>query len=394
MAAGRRRGHRMGSTRSTQVEIELACLERNYHRLRGTHRRRRLMTVVKADAYGHGMVPVARFLAEQGQRLFAVAVLEEALTLRRAGIQGRILVLGPPEPRELEAYAAQRIELTVPSLVHLRWVVQHPAAAGLELHLKCDTGMGRIGLQPAATDALLKILDDAPHLRVRGRSSHFAEAERLDSPYCDAQLAAFEEWRRLLPARGRNEAVELHLSNSAGLLRDARYHFDYARVGFALWSPLVFVPQASQPPLNGELEAVMTLKSRISLVKRMQAGTTVGYSRTYRCGEDEVIATLPIGYGDGYFRALGNRGQVSLRGLRYPIVGNVSMDQIRVSLGHDEAEVGDEVLLLGGGRGGIPAAEVGSWAGTIDYEVFAHLNGRIPRIYLYDGKPVAGLPSG
>ncbi len=143
------------------------------------------MTVLKADAYGHGMVPVARFLAEQGQRLFAVAVLEEALTLRRAGIRGRILVLGPPEPRELEAYAAQRIELTVPSLVHLRWVVQHPDAAGLELHLKCDTGMGAT-LNTASAMQGYALADRGTWLSFRNRAGMRVLVEgdrRLFNPY-------------------------------------------------------------------------------------------------------------------------------------------------------------------------------------------------------------------
>lgn len=249
--------------------------------------------------------------------------------------------------------------------------------------------MGRVGLQWTEREPALAELDMARGLTLQGVCSHFAESERMESDYCDSQLENFQAWRGLFLERARDDPPEFHLANSGGLLRDVRYHFDYARVGFSLWAPLVFDPPESQPPLNRELEHVMRLVTRISHVKTMGEGDSVGYSRGYRCSEGEVIATLPVGYGDGVFRSLGNRGFVEIAGRRCPIVGNVSMDQIAVSLGRDfpgeRARIGEEALLLGES---LPAAEVAQWAGTIDYEVFTHLNSRIPREYRYDGEPV------
>jgi alanine racemase len=379
----------------TRAVVELAALERNWRRLLGAHAAGRLMTVVKANAYGHGLVPVARFLQGLGQGLFAVALLDEALVLRQAGITGRILVLGPPEPGSLPLYRRHGVEATVPSLLHLREALAAAAQdpGPLAVHLKCDTGMGRIGLREAERAETLALLRHAGHLDVRGVYSHLAEAERLHSHFCEAQHAAYEGWCAAVQEARPERPFERHLANSAGLLRDTRYHYDYARVGFALWAPPAFDPPQAAPTLNGTLEQPLTLRTRVTQVKRAAEGDTLGYARTYRCAAGETIATLPVGYGDGLFRALGNRGAVLLRGRRRGIVGNVSMDQLTVSLGTDAPDAapcaaGDEAIVLGGGPGGIAVGEMAAWAGALDYEVFTHLGARIPREYVYDGVPV------
>lgn len=381
----------MTPTRCTRATVDLTGLERNWRRLVTLHAQGRVMTVLKANAYGHGLLPVARFLQGLGQRLFGVALLDEALALRGAGIEGRILVLGPPEPGSLPVYARSGIEATVPSLVHLREalaVAAAPGAPSLAVHLKCDTGMGRIGLREDERDAAVALLRKAGPLHLQGVYSHLADAEELGSDFCNEQLARFERWSAEVGQALSGRPLERHLANSAGLLRDPRLHFDFARVGFALWAPPVFEPAGSAPAAAGELEQPLTLRTRVSLVKSMHAGESVGYGRTYRCREGEVIATLPIGYGDGYFRNLSNRGQVILRGERRPVVGRVSMDQITVSLGTDACAVGDEAILLGGGPGGPSAAEVAAWAGTSDYEVFTNVGARVPRDYVHNGHPL------
>jgi alanine racemase len=379
----------MTSTRSTRALVDLARLERNWRRLCAQHAQGRLMTVLKANAYGHGMVPVARFLRGLGQSLFAVALLDEALALRAAGITGRILVLGPPEPGSLALYAAQGIEATVPSLEHLAEAGAAAARTPLEVHLKLDRGMGRIGLREEDGAPLRTALGAArAGLRVRGVFSHFADVERLDSAFCEEQLGRFERGCARVAGALGGRPFERHLANSAGLLRDRRFHFDYARVGFALWAPPAFEPAERAPAAAAEQEQPLTVRTRVSQVKTMHAGESVGYGRTYRCREGEVIATLPIGYGDGYFRRLGNAGAVLLGGQRRPIAGRVSMDQATVSLGSEPCRVGDEAIVLGGGPGGIPVAELGAWAGTNDYEVFTNLGARVPREYRYDGRPV------
>ncbi len=385
--------------RNTRAIIDLSRLERNYHRLREAHRERRILTVLKANAYGHGMIPAARFLAGLGQDLFGVAILDEALELREAGIEGRILVLSPPELERCAAYATHGIEMTVASLEHLLALAHHPDSRGQEIHLKLDTGMGRVGLRPEELPAAREALARAGGMRLRAVYSHFAEAENLGSAFCEEQHRAFEAGRAELLREVPGEAPELHLSNSAGLLRDARFHYDYARVGYALWAPLLFgaggAGSTPEPAVNRELEAVMTLRTTITHLKTMSAGDSVGYGRTYRCRAGERIATLPIGYGDGYFRQMSNVGFVQVAGRRHPIVGTVSMDQTTISLGVEEdaveAAVGDEVILLGGdrdGHPGIPVVEAAGWLKTIDYEVLTQLSTRIPRLYLHREREV------
>ena len=384
--------------RNTRAVIDLSRLERNYNRLLAAHGAGSIMIVLKANAYGHGMIPAGRFLAGLGHRLFAVAVLDEAIALRHAGIKGRILVLGPHQPGSAPEYPLHRLEMTVASLHHLDAlageIAADPPPEGLDIHLKLDTGMGRIGLQAGEVSAARALLAKTPAIRLRAVYSHFAESEKLGSGFCDEQLAAFEAARAELLQGHTGPPPESHLANSAALLRDSRYHFDYARVGYALWAPLVFeAPPGtpSEPPLNRELEPVMTLSTRINHIKKMPAGATVGYGRKYTCREGVVIATLPIGYGDGYFRQMSNEGYVSIAGRRHPIVGRVSMDQTTVSLGTEDLgiKIEDEVILLGGvgddGTGGIPVAEAAGWLKTIDYEVLTQLSGRIPRQYVYGG---------
>jgi alanine racemase len=371
---------------ATRVLVDLERLERNYRRLVAAHRRRRIMAVLKANAYGHGLEPVARFLQARGQELFGVARLDEALALRQAGIGGRILVLGAPEPGRRVEYRQHAIEMTLPSLEHLREAAAHPEDGPLFVQLKLDSGMGRIGIPLPEPEAVHELLARARHLVLRGVYSHLAEAESLASPFSQGQLAAFQAFQARLLERWSGPIPDFHIANSAALLRDASFHLDYARVGYALWAPVAFDPPEAQPALNAELEQVLTLRCPVSLVKRMREGDTVGYSRTHRCAEGETIATLPIGYGDGYFRALSNRGQVLLGGRRHPVVGNVSMDQTTVSLGTGTARLGEEVTLLGGGAGAIALGEMARWAGTIGYEILTHLNGRLPRVYLHDGR--------
>ena len=386
----------MASTRSTRAIVDLACLERNWQRLRTVHAQGRLMTVLKANAYGHGMLPVARFLAGLGQALFAVALLDEALALRAAGIAGRILVLGPPEPGSLPLYARHGIEATLASLPHVREALAAGAGEALPVHLKVDTGMGRIGLREEDAPALRELLRGQSALAVRAVCSHFADVEQLGSDFCETQHARFERWCDRLAEALPGRRLERHLANSAGLLRDRRFHFDYARVGFALWAPLRFDPPARAPAAAAAQEPVLSLRTRVTHVKTVQPGDSVGYGRTYRAASPEVIATLPVGYGDGYFRALSNRGAVLLGGKRRPIVGRVSMDQITVSLGGEACRIGEEAILIGPAPGAeagpaaapITVAELGAWAGTNDYEVLTSVAARVPRIYVRDGTPV------
>lgn len=374
--------------RSTRAIIDLSRLESNYRLLCSLHREKRLMTILKANAYGHGLVPAARFLQSLGQSMFGVAIIEEAVALRKAGINGRILVLGPPAAGSQPLYVEHDVEMTIPSVDHLMQALEHIQKPSLAVHLKLDTGMGRIGMAHEGMDACMRILKETGHARLKGVYSHLAESENLDSTFC------FHQFEILLASQARlqqdhpAETPEYHIANSAGFLRDERLHLDFARVGYALWAPMDFMPVISQPSANRKLRQVMSLRCPISFIKTASGEQTVGYSRTYTCQAGERIATLPIGYGDGYLRRLSNRGQVLLGNRRVPVVGNVSMDQTTISLGSHGGELGQEVTLLGGDKDQITVGEMARWAETISYQVMTNVNLRVPRVYMYDGKEV------
>ena len=383
------------STRKTRVEVDLSRLQHNYLHLRNLHSQQRIMTVVKADAYGQGLLPISRFLQGLGQDLFGVALVEEAIALRQGGVTGRILVLSPPQFGSRSLYADHQIEMTVPSLHHLTQALGHPGEGAVQAHLKLDTGLGRIGLQKENLAELFRLLTssnfDPARLKIIGVFSHLAESENLESDFAERQRERFDSWCGELGSHPALRQLERHLANSAGLLRGAGFHYDYARVGYALWGPQDFSPAGQAPQSNAALQQVTRLVCPISHLKTLQAGDTVGYSRTYQAQANESIATLPIGYGDGFPRALSNRGQAAIHGQRVPIVGNVSMDQTTISLGTENkisARVGDAVVLLGDGPEEPRLNDMARAAGTIGYEVLTRLNRRLPRVYLYNGKEV------
>ena len=236
---------------------------------------------------------------------------------------------------------------------------------------------------------LSRVLKSAARLKVLGIYSHFAESENMASDYAQHQHQRFESGLSALRTLPALASAQAHLANSAALLRSPGFHYDFARVGYALWAPLDFDPPESAPALNSKLRPVMRLVCPVSHVKILSEGDTVGYSRTYRGQAGECIATLPIGYGDGYPRALSNRGHVGIHGKLAPVVGNVSMDQTTISLGVTPgipARVGDGVVLLGDPPREPGLAEVAHAAGTIGYQIMTGLNHRIPRVYLYEGK--------
>lgn len=431
--------------RSTHALVNLEHLEHNARLLRALHSKQRTMWVLKGNAYGHGMRTVAQFLQQclapagsaaeaagdaASAQLFAVALLDEALALRRWGIQGRVLVLGAPEAGRWDEALQAQIELSIPTLealdalaTHLK---AHPPAAGafLNLHLKVDSGMHRIGIVLPPTEAMHAALHTCGEaVRVRGVYSHLASSENLDDPFSEAQYATFMRWCEVFLRRHEGETPELHLANSAGLLRDPRFHLAYARCGYALWAPLPFTPPHRAPPANAELRPVMSLRSQVSQVKCMPQAGTVGYGRSYQAKKGEWIATLPVGYADGYRSAMSPQAQVLIGERRAPLVGRVSMDQINVSLGQltqplacaaeetrrtqtkpvscvreapvettaePPCAVGAEAVLWGDqGDEQIPIEEAAQWGGTRGYELLVCVSARVPRVYLYRGMPYA-----
>ncbi len=369
-------------TRLTRVEVSLDALTANLAAIRAHVGGAQVMTVVKANAYGHGLVPVARHLAAQGADSFGVAFLEEGIALRRAGISAPILVFGGIVEKQAPLFIHNDLALTAPSVEKLRLIDEAAAALGAtaRVHLKIDTGMERIGVHWHAAEKLLEASLTCRHTVVEGIYSHLANADAAPAALGHArlQLERFLEVlsfydKRSLPAPCR------HLANSGAVLQLPEAHLDLVRPGILLYG---LYPSADCAR-SVAVTPALSLKSRVVYFKVVKAGDPVGYGSTWAPQQDSRVVTVPVGYGDGYFRALSNRASVLIRGQRHPIAGRVCMDQIMVDLGPDgTAFNGDEVVLIGSQNGEhISAGELATLAGTIPYEVLTHLNERLPRVY-------------
>jgi alanine racemase len=360
------------------AEIDRGALVRNLRAIRARGGGRRLIAVVKADAYGHGAVLVARALAADGCDAFAVISIEEALELRDAGIREPILVLGGLlEPDEADTALARGVTPVVSRVDALDWLARAAARAHRPavFHLKLDTGMGRLGLAPEELPVFLERLRAASALRLEGVMSHLAEADDLAAPATERQRLVFSELVARVRAAGF--APEwIHLDNSAGIARGATPGTNAVRPGLWLWG--------AEPMLAGgnALEPVMSLFARVCHTKIVRAGTKIGYGGDFVARETSRILTLAIGYADGLPRAVGGKIEVGFRGRRVPLVGRVSCDLATAAVPGDEPiEPGDAVLIFGrSGALAIPVEDVARAAGTISYEILARIGPRVTRI--------------
>lgn len=366
------------------VEVDLAALERNFDRVARAVAPAAVMPVVKADAYGHGAVAVARCLEPRGAAGFLVARPEEGSALRRAGVRGVILVGSPMAEESLPALRADELAVAVSSLEQLDVLERFAAATGWrpEVHLKVDTGMHRLGVACAEASAAIAVLRRSPVLRWRGLMSHLADAEVAASARNDIQLAAFERVVAELTAAER-AAIVVHLANSAGALRLPATRFDLVRPGFALYGGEI-------AGVDLGLEPVMSLRARVRQVQAVAAGEPVGYGGHWRAPRPSRVGIVGVGYADGYPWRAGGAAQAVARGVRVPVVGAVSMDLLALDLTATAATEGDEIALLGGdGAAAIRAGELAGWCGQSPYELFCHLRLRLPRLLTRDGVPAA-----
>lgn len=341
-----------------------------------------VMGIVKANAYGHGLVPVARSLEAQGVvDQLGVAFVEEGITLRRAGITLPILVLGGIFGPQVAQFIQHDLEITVSSLAKLRQVEAAAEALGRKavIHLKVDTGMERIGVHSYSCGPFIEAAVASPWCELKGIYSHLACSDDPASPMTLMQVERFAEacahFERLdapMPMR--------HLANSGGVLHFPETWLDMVRPGIILYG--VLPDPVSQPTID--LRPALSLVSQVVYFKRIRGGDTVSYGATWTAPEDTRIATVPIGYGDGFPRALSSRGEVLIRGQRHLIVGRICMDQFMVNLGPEGTAYNeDEVLLIGEhAEQSISAEAVAEIAGTIPYEILTRLNERIPRHYI------------
>jgi len=367
--------------RPTAATIDLRAIADNYAEANRLGGGRTVIAVVKADAYGHGAVPVARRLLTAGCSQLAVATVAEAAELRAAAIDCRILVLGGVHDA---AEAADAIELGVTPVIqhsgHIGLLSQaaHEHRAALPVQLEVDTGMRRMGLAAEDAPALLERIAREPALKLEGVYTHLARADEQDlGPTLD-QLRLFSEILSAVKARGTDPG-QVHVANSAGLLAAPDLaaalpaRVNAVRPGLMLYG----VHPAPHLRERAALAPAMTLRTRVSNVRHVRPGDAVGYGGTFRATRRGRIATLPLGYADGVPWSLGNRGSVLLRGRRTPIAGRISMDLITIFVGEDPVEIGDPVVLFGEG---LPVEEVAEKAGTIPYELLVGIGGRVPRV--------------
>jgi alanine racemase len=370
------------------ARVNLAAIERNVGWLRSSlSGQAELCAVVKADGYGHGAAPAARAALAGGATWLAVATADEAAELRAAGLSEPTLVMGAVSSEELGTAIAAGAELVAWD----RRFTERLAAAAAErdssvrVHVKLDTGMGRLGTRDRAEALEIAelIARSRGALELAGAMTHFATADD-DPEFLDRQLSAFEPFASEL--RSRFPGIVVHAANSAATLRSPASHFDLVRCGIAIYG---CDPMHEEPSERG-LEPALALSSYVAAVKLAQSGESIGYGRRFVAERDTWIGTLPIGYGDGVRRALTNNCDVLLRGQRYPLVGTVSMDNITVDLGPEPgAQPGDEAILIGTDGGERQTAEqLARRIGTINYEIVCGISSRVPRAYHHDGEPI------
>jgi alanine racemase len=371
------------AVRPTRAEVNLANLRHNLRVLSRAAAGAPVWSVLKADGYGHGAKAVGRTLERAGAAGVCVALLEEAIELREAGIKTPILVMGGyygrawgellrhdltpvvQDPGQVEAIAAE---------------VRYAGAEPLGIHLKVDTGMARLGAQPREVPAVADAVRRRPEVYLEGLMTHFACADSGDSASIEEQLDLFDEVTRALAERGHKPRLR-HAANSAALLQSPRARLDLVRPGIALFGV------SPSPGLARELRPVMRVRTEIIALRDVVSGQSVGYGATWRAARPSRIATVPMGYADGLSRALSNRGHVLVRGRRAPIAGVVSMDMTMLDVTDVEGvTVGDECVVLGAQKGPlgeayIGADEIAAELGTIPWEILTAVSRRVPRFY-------------
>jgi alanine racemase len=364
-------------SRPTYAFIDLDQFERNVDVIvRSLPPGARLVAVLKADGYGHGAVELAKRLTADRVAMIAVSLLEEALELRRAGIDLPLLVLGPVTREQIIIALDNRVTIGVIGPEELADVCAIARERDVAIHLKLDSGMGRMGVVESELPLVIEMIRSTPRLRIEGIYTHFANADEVDDPFTGIQIANYDRMLAVLREAGIDAPLH-HFANSAATLRGLVRSGDFARVGIAMYGPEPITIS------TGTIEPVLRWRTEIMRLKELPAGHAIGYGATFHTRRASRIATLPVGYADGYDRLLSNNAEVSIRGMRAPVVGRVSMDLVTIDVTDiPDAAVGDEVILLGDG---ITAEELAKRSQTISYEVFCRISARVPRVYREGG---------
>lgn len=370
------RENRLSRLRPTWAEVDVAVFAENVQQIKQSlPPNSELIAVLKADGYGHGAVELAGPAIRSGASMIAVALLEEAMELRSSGMTAPIFVLGPLTASQLHLAAENELTLGIVGPTQLAEAAQ--SKTPLQIQLKLDTGMGRMGLVESDLPEAATTLRQSPHLKLGGIYTHYASASSRNDPFTGQQRTRFRSMVAELKRLGLTAPLH-HSANSPATISGLVEPGDYARVGMILYGGEVLDEGGSR------LRPVMRWRTEIARIKDLPPGGGVGYGHTFRASRPSRIATLPVGYADGYSRLLSNRGEVLIRGKRAPVVGNISMDLVTVDVTQvPNAVVGDEVILLGPqDHDEISAEELARKTDTIAYEVFCRISARVPRVYL------------
>jgi alanine racemase len=363
--------------RATYLEVNLSQLQKNIEAIRAHVAPAKVMPMIKANAYGHGVNGVAPFL-EPYVDYFGVAVLEEAIYLRELGIKKPILVAGGTLPEHVALFAEYDLTLTGSSidLLDVAEDVSRSTGKRIRAHLKIDTGMERVGVHEYEARPFIEHSLRLKHVDIEGIYTHLANAEEPDLVHARLQLERFQEVLHIYEKRSEPHPPLRHMANSAAILQFPESYFDLVRPGLTIYG--VYPKDVAQ---TIEVVPALTWRSRVVYAKITRPGRAVSYGSLWQAETETRIVTIPCGYADGYFRRMTNRAQVMVNGRKYPQVGRICMDQFMVNVGQESAKVGDEVVLLGDG---ISAHDLAEWVGTNEYEVLTSISARVPRLFIKD----------
>jgi len=375
--------------RPTWAEVNLKNLDYNFLQIKKiVPPEVKVMVTVKADAYGHGLIPVSKRLMDCGVDCLGVASIDEGIKLRKENINLPILVLGLILESDIEPFFKYDLAATVCS-EGLASVLNKKASASrktINVHIKIDTGMGRIGIMHQDAFAVIKKIRAMKFLNIEGVFTHFAFAD-IDKNFTQHQIEIFSCLIKKLFNAGMQIPL-VHAANSCGVLNYKKSYFNMVRPGlivYGLCPEKPFAAKAGSSSVSGniKLKPLLSLKTKVVFVKRVPAGYGISYGHIYKTKKNTTIVTLPIGYGDGYPRNLSNLGPVLIKGKKFKVSGRVCMDQIMVDVGDTPVEIGDEAVLIGSqGKNKNTTEELAALSGTIPYEIVCGLGSRIPRIYL------------
>jgi alanine racemase len=368
-----------GVLRPTHLTIDLSKITQNFHAIQEKVGKTAVMPILKANAYGHGLVEVGKHITKLNVTYIGVAFLEEALLLRESGIDTPILVLGGILGNQIPEFINNNLTLTASSVDKLQQVDQIAKALGkiAKVHLKIDTGMERIGVHYYSANTLLEESLKCNHTIIEGIFSHFANADSRDLTSSKLQLERFSEVLYFFEKNSLPYPIR-HMANSGAILQLPESYLDIVRPGIILYG----VHPSHEVQKTIPVKPALSWSSRVVYFKVVKPGHPISYGSTWESDHMVRVVTVPVGYGDGYFRSMSGKAEVIIRGKRYPVVGKICMDQFMVNIEWDSAYNNDEVILIGNSRGKtITCEDLAKWAGTIPYEILTNINTRVPRIY-------------